>query len=263
MDRRFVELTGGSFDDAEIFAAFSDVFDAVCAPPHTQFIPSRDRCRLDPVGRSLRIAGTVTTTKGERVAEVDRKLDFGSRLAHHAMLVVNPEFRNAGLAAVFVLHSIEFYESVGIREIHLQAALTTGPYYWARLGFQFASDPDAELIRTWAARVNAKLGCGLDCRQARTPYQWSQLGNDEGVTLTLGAVAANFADEAERIRVRATDIRIALDEPLHFGKAMLLSGPAWRARLPVSRASKSLLQNYLAGRAERAQIALLERANPS
>jgi hypothetical protein len=205
----------------------------------------------------------VATQSGEKVAEIKRELDFAGRLVHHALLVVRPEFRNAGLAAILVLHSLEFYESVALSEIRLKAGLTTGPYYWARLGFGFESAKDAEAVRVWAARVSAKLNLGVDCLSTRTAYQWSRLGLDEGVHVSLGEIAQGFPDEADRIGVRANDMGLGLDHQVHFGKAMLLAGPSWWGRLVVSRSSRALLENYLAGRADRARDALLGPGNSS
>lgn len=263
IQRRFDELAGATFDDGDVFRAFSDVFDAVCAPEQTVFSPRRAECHLNTERRQIRIAGTVATQSGDKVAEIKRDLDFGSGLAHHALLVVRPEFRNLGLAAVLVLHSLAFYERAAIKEIRLTAGLTTGPYYWARLGFAFETPADAELVRAWAARVNGKLNLGVDCLTVQTAYQWSRFGLDEDVYLSLGQIAAVFPDDADRIGVRARDVGLALDQRVHFGKAMLLSGPSWRGRMVVSRVSRTLLENYLAGRVNRAGDVLLGPRSPS
>lgn len=250
--RRFRALRGATFADAGVLEAFSDVFDAVCAPPHIGFEPERDRCQLDAQTCQLRFRGLLRSAAGDKIGEIERALDFQLGQAKHHQIVVNRDFRDVGIAAVILDHSLDFYATCGIQIVKLTAALTTGPYYWAKLGFDFDGG-DAETTRHWMARVNAKLDLGLDCRATRTPLEWLKVGEDERRTLTLGEVAAAFDDEVrDLLTTRARDCKLELDQPIALGKALLLSVPSWEGRLSVTRAARTRIKVYVAAKGDKA-----------
>jgi hypothetical protein len=256
IDRRFVELRGGSFEDPDMLLAFADVFNAVCAPPHVIFAPRREKCSVDFDRREIRFGGDLKSAAGDRIGTIDRQLDFDVDVAFHNQIIIAPAFRSVALGAIILRHSLGFYEQVALSEVHLTAGLTTGPYLWAKLGFDFADPRDRAQMQNWFARVNAKLDLGLDCRQPRSAREWASLGTDPRVECSLDAIAAAFANERDKIHERAQDNEIELDAPLTAGKAILLSGPKWHGRLPVSRAAQTLLQVYIGARGARAELRL-------
>ena len=256
MQRRFDELKGGRFDDADLLGAFSDVFDAVCAPPNVRFAPDAPKCSLDCERRTVLVEGDLISAAGDKLARIVRELDFANGVAHHGQLIVAKDFRGVGLAAVLLDHALGFYQRVAITEIVLTAALTMGPYYWAKLGFDFEDARDSRQMQHWFARVNAQLDLGLDCIAERKPRAWSQLGIDEGVDCSLGEISERFPEARDRIATRAADIGLDLDERIHAGKAVLLSGPNWNGRLAVSSRARSLVQTYIAAKGTKLADAL-------
>ncbi|RKQ92964.1 hypothetical protein C8N24_2821 [Solirubrobacter pauli] len=265
IELRFATLRGGSFDDPDLFVAFADVFNAVCAPAHITFVPQRDRCRIDFDKKQLQFSGELRSAAGDVIGVIERILDFEVGIAWHSRIIVNKRFRDVGIAAILLEHSLRFYQAVELPEVQLTAALTTGPYYWAKLGFQFADAADSAAVQHWFARVNAKLALGLDCVSERPPRDWLLIGADDGCTCTLGMIASAFPSERASIETRAKDNRIGLDEQIPVGKAILLSGPKWRGRLPATRRSISFVQTYVRARLDRAAVLLRTPAekNPS
>jgi N-acetylglutamate synthase-like GNAT family acetyltransferase len=265
IDRRFSDLRGATFEDVDVFHAFADLFNAVCAPQHITFVPCRQNCALDVDDRQIRIHGILRSAAGDTIGEIQRHLDFRRDLAVHQKLIVNPAFRTVGIGAILLAHSLRFYEAAGISDVHLKAGLSTGPYYWAKLGFEFADAGESAAIQHWFARVNAKLALGLDCRAARSPSEWVLLGDEPKTQCSLGQIASAFPDVANRIETRANDNAIDLTTPIRAGKAVLLAGPDWRGRLTVSRASQTRVLVYVAARAARAEALLCggRRATPS
>jgi N-acetylglutamate synthase-like GNAT family acetyltransferase len=265
IDQRFSDLHGATFEDTDVFHAFADVFDAVCAPQHITFVPSREHCALDVDDRQIRIQGTLRSAAGDTIGEIQRHLDFRRDLAIHQKLIVNPDFRAVGIGAIVLAHSLRFYEAAGISDVHLTAGLSTGPYYWAKLGFEFSDADESAGVQHWFARVNAKLALGLDCRATRSPSEWVVLGDEPKTECSLGQIAAAFPDVEERIKMRANDNAIELTTPIRAGKAILLAGPDWRGRLAVSRAAQTRVLVYVGARAARAEALLCggRRATPS
>jgi len=251
IDARFQALAGASFDDAGVLTAFADVFDAVCAPPHISFAPELTRCRLDVDRRELRFGGLLKSAAGDRIGQIERHLDFQIGVARHSQIVVNPMFRDVGIAAIILAHSMEFYARVGLNVISLTAALTTGPYYWAKLGFDFAGS-DAETTRDWLAQVSGKLGLGLDCQLPRTPSDWLRAGHDQGLTLSLQQVVDAFPEKRTLLEGRANDCEILMSDQLPLGKALLLSVSSWEGRLVVDKRARTRVRAYVAAKGERA-----------
>lgn len=247
---RFRMLEGATFDDVGVLAAFSDVFDAVCAPEHITFEPDRSRCRLDAARYEIRFGGLLRSAAGDKIGQIERALDFQLGIARHHQIVINPIFRDVGIAALILMHSMDFYVRVGIDTILLTAALTAGPYYWAKLGFNFHGQ-DAETTRHWIARVSAKLGLGLDCTQQRSAQEWVGVGRDEGRTLALEAIARAFENEKrELLEARARDCGIAMNEPIPLGKALLLSVSSWEGRLVVDKPARTRVKVYVSAKAD-------------
>lgn len=261
IERRFAGLEGASFQDVDVFECFRDVFNLTCQPGATVFRPVRDGCSLDTNLKRITIVGEILTQTGEVVASLRRTLDFRNSIAHHALLIVRPQFRGSGLGALIVAHSMEFYLTTGIRHIVLTAGLTTGAYYWAKLGFQFQDEKEANKVHSWALRLSAKLGLGLELASRRSPREWASLGIDENCLVTLESIAVAFAARRDLIESRAKDMEIAMDLPIHFGKAMLLSSEQWGGVLPVRDGTLALFRNYLLAHKPDARSALVGLAS--
>lgn len=252
LSRRLEELAGATFEDPDVFAAFGDVFDAVCAPPHITFAPNRRSCSLDTHHRAIHFRGDLKSEAGDTLGSIDRSLDLQLGIAKHNQIIVDKRFRNVALAAIILDHALEFYERIGIREVRLTAALTTGSYYWAKLGFDFADDRDSEATRHWFARVNAKLGLGMDCRETRTATEWLAVGREGGTTCSLGRIADGFPAKRDLLESRAKDIEVDMTEELPLGKALLLSVASWQGRLLVTRRARTRINAYIAAKGDAA-----------
>lgn len=251
IQRRCVELADTDFDDGEVFREFRDVFDAMCAIERTQFRPARDQCRLDPAAQRIDVGGFLVSTTGEKIAELKRSIDLRAGVAKHVSLLVPPTFRGVGLAASIVLRSLGFYERIGVRDVVLTAGLATGRYYWAKLGFEFADDHAA--LVNWGRRANAALGLGLkpEVFAQMTAFDWAYLEHEGDMPgVSMEQLARALPGEREGIMKRAEMNSIGASDLLPIGKALLLTGPNWDARLRVASPQIGLIETYVEQKAQ-------------
>lgn len=266
LEWRIQTLDGASFDDdPELLELFRDVFEATCAPPGLDFVPRREDCSISSHG--VEFSGRLRFSSGSRaeVGTITRRIRIAEDTAHHRTLRIEPQFRGFGLAAIILEHSMGYYLRLGLKEVVLYAALTTGPYYWAKMGFDFNDGIDgatSEEVRTWCQRINNNLGLNIDCTYRRTPEEWSSLGRDDNLTCTLEDIASAMPKdlESDKIKTLAIEIGITHDQPIHFGKAALLTGPRWDAIAKVSDPYRSRLLTYIGARSDRTVKAAQESA---
>lgn len=242
-------MLGASFDDRRVLALFRDVFEATCKPDLLAFVPVGDKCSLDCATQTVHIEGKITAGR-TTIAEIRRTLDFRVGIAHHAQLIVEPDFRGYGIAAIVLRHALDFYARADVRQIALTAALTSGPYYWAKLGFDFLDENAALRVRTWALRVNAKLDLGLDVAalQAASASDLATLGIDDGPAISMAAIADAFPDDRSNIDLRVREQKFNAADEIPAGQAILLSGPKWEGRLLVNQANMRVLDGYVQGK---------------
>lgn len=78
--------------------------------------------------------------------------DDGSIVVKHEYLQLDADFQGQGYAQKFNDHAMKFYESIGVDRIEVQAAMSHGPYAWARQGYRYNEDAnDGRSRHEWVA----------------------------------------------------------------------------------------------------------------
>jgi predicted ABC-type ATPase len=92
-------------------------------------------------GRSISISGKLTgprvAGKGESTLEFARRFSLkdGKVVVGHDLLTATSAMRGTGIVPRFFRNSMDFYRSIGVETIEIDAALSAGGYAWARYGF--------------------------------------------------------------------------------------------------------------------------------
>jgi GNAT superfamily N-acetyltransferase len=186
----------------------------------------------------VRVTGVLRTPAPHRlVGGFRRRLAFDPEIAVHEHLVLEPEFRGRGLGLRFVQRALPLYDSLGLRRIHLQAALETGRWYWAHMGFDFFPPGGCDAVRDWAVGLCAALGHDdLRPDQYHSARQFARMGGAR--RLSLEEIAEAVPERREKIEKVATKNGHAMDERLAFGRAVLLTGPQWDGHLELRGAPR-------------------------
>lgn len=109
---------------------------------------------------------------------------------NHTYLHLRPEFQGRGIAKQFNERLFDWYRASGVRRVEVYAALDVGGYAWARAGFRWLHEDDANTMwrqLTAAARRYTKLAADKREQAARYP----------GNAATLLAEAASLETQAQ------------------------------------------------------------------
>jgi GNAT superfamily N-acetyltransferase len=284
--RRVDELGDRPLDTRPLQDTMLEVFEAF-TPAGFALYPIPDECRvLVTGGQQIMVAGTVVdATLRQTVGTIARHLDLDAGTVDHQFLRVQKPYRGGGLALLLLDRSFRFYERVGLQRVTVHAALETGRWYWARLGFEFEHPLERVLIASWGVTCLRALGEPLIAPDAPA-RRWAQLGSGDPpreVTLEqlhdavstfvahvadpahedtyqqLGAVlsarlGADWLDMA-RFELLAAANGIEIDEPIALGRAIMLTGIDWHgvfdlAHKPAREAFNEELQSRLRKLAE-------------
>lgn len=128
--------------------------------------------RVSVGGDMIAISGRILPENGGSIGSFSRSLKFedGEIVAEHGILSIREGHRGQGTAQRFNDRLVKYYNEIGVDRIELEAALSYGPFAWARQGYRFdgnshlSSNTDTAR-RLWVAdRINrirreiAKLG---------------------------------------------------------------------------------------------------------
>lgn len=261
--RRIDELGDGRLASGPKHAVLAELYEAF-APRGFRLIPFPDDSFVEASGHRIRVRGMIVDDPiGQVVGEIDRDLALDSEIVRHELLRIQRAYRGAGLSLVLLDRAFPIYRRLGIRFVGVHAALQTGRWQWARLGFEVLPD-DRDLVMSWATVALAGLGLPL-IDPAAPIRRLAQMGTGdppEKVSLeeVHAAVEADLArrrkvpaladavdsmvsawDERSlaetsgqmtmldraRVETMAADNRIAAEEPIPVGKAIMLTGPDW------------------------------------
>jgi GNAT superfamily N-acetyltransferase len=256
---RIDELGGIALDSPPLQSAFEEVFKGL-TPPEFDLFPVPDACGIDTAGHEIAIRGALVDQANRQVVgDLARLLRLDAGRAEHELLRLQSPYRGAGLATLLLEGSFRLYERCGIEQVGVHAALETGRWYWARLGFEFESPTSRALVTTWGtialqalgapplafdspARRWAQLGAGEDpprhlsleaLRVALSAFVDARLA-DPAEKPTYQRLASTFSDRFqsdwlghERFLDCARRNGIPFDKPILLGKAIMLSGPDW------------------------------------
>lgn len=211
--------------------AFEDVVLALSVP-RFRFAPTYNACELRPDhGGALVIEGDLWDGHAH-AGRLKRTLLVRQRIAVHDLLVVEPDYRAAGLAPLLLRQSFLFYDRVGIERVFLLAALETGRWYWAWMGFDFVDPADAQSMRAWFQVAIEALGLDtrLDVSQLSRAYEFAT----QGTQLTPEATVS-LADLGDAMMNREPQLRRLLG-PQHFEEAAKHNGLDRNQDIPLARA---------------------------
>jgi GNAT superfamily N-acetyltransferase len=162
-------------------------------------------------GDKLNWSGQIVSTRekehGEpkELAHFKRTMKYdrsGNLIVAHHLLVVEKDARGKGIGTAFSHASEDWYKSIGVQRIEVEAALTKGGYTWAKAGYQWQ-----DLSRSFGTHTPGIAGTG-DSVSAFGNVKKRILGEAKTMRETLGSEAA--AAHLEGIAAR-------LDESNPFG----------------------------------------------
>jgi hypothetical protein len=211
--------------------------------------------------REVRLEGVLLDVPGDtRAAQICRTFDAAGLVVVHEYLRIEDAFRGGGLSHRMLRQGFDVYRQLDMRLVVVHAALETGRWHWARMGFQCATDEEQALVETWARLSLAALrapdlpdrfdlralavlgteesGQSASLRQVReavlrlvaalgdVPAIQAMLDEYERRTLKLEKDRWGW-DSEERLKAVAAGNGVAFDEEIPLGKAIMLAGPDW------------------------------------
>jgi hypothetical protein len=264
LSRRIDELGDMSLSRKSRHVAFDELYGAFTPSPF-RLVPFPDDSRIATTSHRIRVrAVIVDDDQGQVVGEIDRDLILDSGSVNHELLRLQDEYRGAGLSLVLLRQSFPRYRDLGLSAVVVHAALQTGRWQWARLGFEFARHEDRVLVMSWAqmalaglglplvefeapARRLAQLGTGepservsLEDVRAAMEKELASWKEDPARCSTADALIAQWDQrvlgetggklrmlDLARLQMIATANSLRVDELLPVGKAVMLTGPDW------------------------------------
>lgn len=117
----------------------------------------------------------ISDPNGEMVGDLFRSFrrdDAGKLIVDHDYMTLDPSVQGKGIASAMTKSSLKAYKDMGVDRIDVHAALSAGPYTWARQGFQWnkeEADDMAWKIRDYARRKFIDQAQGE--KLAKTAYE--------------------------------------------------------------------------------------------
>jgi hypothetical protein len=263
LTRRVDELDDGPLASQARHEALAELY-ANFTPPNFRLVPFPDDSLVETAGHRIRIRAMIVDDRiGQVVAEIDRDLHLDAEAVNHELLRIQRAYRGSALSLVLLQQAFPLYRQLGLRLILVHAALETGRWQWARLGFE-AVPADRSLVMSWA--TVALGGLGVPLIDPTAPIRrLAQLGTGEppeevSLEQVHAAVAADLTRRQEdpalagavtpmvaawdersldetggrmrmlepaRLAMIAAANRITPGEAIPIGKAIMLTGPDW------------------------------------
>ncbi len=148
-----MRLSTGSRHDAfaELYAAYTPLgFRLMPFPDDSVLYTSQHRV----VVRAVIADGM----QGQVVGEIERDLILDREVVRHELLKLQDAYRGRGVSLLLLDRALPIYRRLGLRAVAVHAALETGRWHWARLGFDFATLSERAVVLGWAALALAGLG---------------------------------------------------------------------------------------------------------
>ncbi|HEX6680582.1 MAG TPA: hypothetical protein VF063_08055 [Gaiellaceae bacterium] len=261
--RRIDDLDDMKLNTKARHDAFREVYDAL-TPTGFRLMPVPDRTRIEVAAHVLHIEAVVVDENiGQVVAEIQRHFELDNRFVDHQLLTIQGPYRGAGLSLVLLNQAFAFYRGIDLDLVLVHAALETGRWQWARMGFEFVEESRA-LVEEWAALCMLVLGeprlaSGFRARELalagtapdgrRTSFRelreqiervlprlladpitypgWTELADElERRSRDETGGRWGWRDE-ERWRFFADANRLQYDAVAPAGKVVMLAGPDW------------------------------------
>jgi hypothetical protein len=237
-----IKILGGDVDltEAENRGAFAEVLDAYVPENHRLVLNPSARCRATlERGGEIVFTGFLETG-GNVTAELERRLSLGRRTAEHRRFRVVPRYRGNRIAPRSLIRSVALYDQLQFEHVRLRAAFS-GTWYWAQWGFHFEDSRELGKVQDHAQRIIDACGGGLDATTLKHPVQFYRLGEPAAITFDeLVDALPQCRDAYEEI---AYDNGLGMHDPVPFGRAVLLTGPAWYACLDLKGADRLIFND--------------------
>ncbi len=267
---RVGELTSGqSIDLGEQVEHFPEVVAGFTAPGIEPVLVSRgddgkliSKASLEDGGSLLATGFLQTPGGGNYLGSFKRRLQLEPNWAVHEQLIIKPEHRGRGIAPRFLLGSFEFYDALGLEEVHAVAGLETGRWYWAHMGFEFTKANERACVRAWAKEVCTALevddsGIG----EGSSAGQIARLDCEREISLE--ALAEAMPNQRGRLEVEVAEKNgMEMTRPIPLGRAIMLSGPQWSGFLQLAGPHRLAFEEAARERAEKAGKGKVEGAVP-
>jgi GNAT superfamily N-acetyltransferase len=92
-------------------------------------------------GNKMMVSGNILDSDGNYAGEFVRGIQYDDLsdtfTAYHGLLELEESAQGQGIGSEFYQHNENYYLSKGFEAIKLEAALSVGPYAWAKKGFEF------------------------------------------------------------------------------------------------------------------------------
>lgn len=262
--RRIDELGDVQLSTASRHDAFAELY-AAYTPSGFRLMPFPDDSALYGSEHRIVVRAVIADDiQGQVVGEIERDLILDHDVVRHGLLKLQDVYRGSGVSLVLLSQALPVYRRLGLRAIVVHAALETGRWHWARLGFDFATPSERATAIGWGVLALAGLSRAPVSPDAPA-RRLAQLGTgspSEAASMAevRGAVEAELArwradpdrrmaaDELarewdRRARAESADRFTALDpartellasrngldasEEIALGKAIMLAGPDW------------------------------------
>jgi hypothetical protein len=245
-----IEILGGTVElDEANRAVFREVWDGL-AIPRVDLAPIDEECWAGSEDGGTIVVKAVIRLDGQPVGIIQRRLMLERRIALHELLFLGPLVRGQGLSVALLMASFALYDKLGFREVQLQAAIETGRWYWARVGFEFIRDEDARVVRDWACAVIDATGVrALRPDRYKAAGQIARMGGRR--RLSLGRIAEMMPARSERIAKIAAASDLPLDRRIELGRAVMITGPPWFGRLDLRGPERAAFNAYAAAKIAR------------
>jgi hypothetical protein len=233
--------------------AFRDVFDAFTLPDFTLWVNGKESWASPEDDGTLHFESRLMFN-GHDGGQLHRTLRVGQRWAYHDLLKLDARFRSAGTAPGVLHQSFAYFDTIGLQSVAVQAALETGPWYWARCGFNFLPG-SRDKVEQWAQIVLAALGSTYDVTQFTHANQFALMGtspdDDASFADIHAALVANLnlssadADALYRaFEEKAKGNGSTMTERMPLGRAVMLTGPGWRGLLQLNGRDRRIFEDY-------------------
>lgn len=138
--------------------------------------------RVSIGGDMIAISGRILPEKGGAVGSFSRSLMFedGEIVAEHGILNIREGHRGQGTAQRFNDRLVKYYNEIGVDRIELEAALSYGPFAWARQGYRFDG--------------NSHVG-GYDVEKQRQAWVKEAIGRARNVVRSNDGVSKEVKDQ--------------------------------------------------------------------
>jgi hypothetical protein len=228
---------------------FAEVWEGLSIP-RIHLEPVEEECWAAPEDGGTIVIKALIQLDGQSIGIIQRRLVLGRRIALHELLFLGQTVRGQGVSVALLLASFVLYDRLELREVQLQAAMETGRWYWARVGFEFIRDTDARLVRDWATEVvEATEVRGLRIDRYTAAGQFARMGGRR--KLALSQIAEAIPSKAGMVEKIAAANDLSMKRRIELGRAVMITGPAWFGRLDLNGPERAAFNAYAAAKMAR------------